>query len=209
MSRIDGGGGSDEHLRWLLGRGYHVVAKGMNNRRAVALARQVRRWDSYGPNAWLGEVAPPVQYARPLRAFVKKRLKKDAFVHSYYVISLTLPSKSAFMTCCDNRGAAEVEQFRNDKSGLGLSARRKHSFAGRMATFCSPIWLTTYWLTSPPSIGRCPVAGYGSKRIVRDLLNTPGRLVFDDHRLARVELLSQKQFSRDLATCLRKYCSNA
>ena len=52
--RIDGGGGSDDHLRWLLSRGYHIVAKGMNNRRAVALARQVRRWDSYGPSAWLG-----------------------------------------------------------------------------------------------------------------------------------------------------------
>ena len=32
MWRIDGGGGSDDHLRWLLSRGYHIVAKGMNNR---------------------------------------------------------------------------------------------------------------------------------------------------------------------------------
>lgn len=44
--RIDGGGGSDEQLRWLLARDYHIVAKGTSNRRAEALSRQVRRWDA-------------------------------------------------------------------------------------------------------------------------------------------------------------------
>ena len=34
------------------------------------------------------------------------------------------------MTCYNARGGAEVEQFRNDKSGLRLAARRKHSFLG-------------------------------------------------------------------------------
>ncbi|MCO5242787.1 MAG: hypothetical protein M9927_02920 [Anaerolineae bacterium] len=29
--RIDGGGGSDDHLRWLLSRGYHIVAKGITS----------------------------------------------------------------------------------------------------------------------------------------------------------------------------------
>lgn len=64
--------GSDEHLRWLFGRGYHVVAKGMSNRRAVALATQVRRWDAYRTDVWLGEVPPLVDYGRPIRCFVKK-----------------------------------------------------------------------------------------------------------------------------------------
>ncbi|MCB0231029.1 MAG: transposase [Anaerolineae bacterium] len=208
--RIDGGGGSDDHLRWLLSRGYHIVAKGMNNRRAVALARQVRRWDSYGPNAWLGEVQPPVNYGRPVRVFIKKRMKNNEFVHSYYVSSLTLPSKGDFMTCYDNRGGAEVEQFRNDKSGLGLDARRKHSFAGQkgyiLLTDLAHNLLADFY---HHALADSPFASYGPKRIVRDLLNTPGRLVFADHRLVRVDLLTQKQFSHDLATCLRKYCSSA
>ena len=46
--RIDGGAGSDDHLRWLVSRGYHIVAKGMNNRRAEALARQ-RAWPPGSP----------------------------------------------------------------------------------------------------------------------------------------------------------------
>ncbi len=43
--RMDGGAGSDEQLRWLLGRGYQVLCKGLSNRRADALARDVHRWD--------------------------------------------------------------------------------------------------------------------------------------------------------------------
>ncbi|MCZ7540248.1 MAG: hypothetical protein M5U29_10085 [Anaerolineae bacterium] len=76
--RIDGGSGSDAHVRWLLQRGYQVVAKGMNNRRAQALARQVQRWDVYRPDTWLGEVPPPVDYGRPVRVLVKRQLKEGA-----------------------------------------------------------------------------------------------------------------------------------
>jgi len=159
----------------------------MSNRRAEALASQVQRWDRYRPDAWIGEVPPPIDLGRSVRFFVKKRLKKGEYLHSYYVSTLSLPSKGHFLALYDDRGAAEVEQFRNDKSGLGLEARRKRSFTGQKAC----ILLTDY----------------GPKRIVRDLLFTPGRLVFHQERLVRVELLSQKQFSEDLAICLTRFCS--
>lgn len=125
--RMDGGAGSDEQLCWLLAHGYQVVAKGLSNRRANALARQVSRWDTYG-DVWLGEVAPPIDYGHPVRVFVKRRLKKAKFCYSYYVTTLSLPSKGHFMACYNRRGGAEVEQFRNDKSDLNLAARRKCSF---------------------------------------------------------------------------------
>jgi len=63
-----------------------------------------------------------------VRFFVKRRLKKGRFRHSYYVSTLSLPSKGHFLTAYNSRGGAEVEQFRNDKSGLGLAARRKQGF---------------------------------------------------------------------------------
>ena len=128
--RLDGGAGSDEHLRWLIQRGYHIVAKGMSHSRADALSKKVSRWDPY-EGVWLGEVEPPVEYGKPVRVFVKRRLKESAFVHSYYVSTLSLPSKGLFIAQYDGRGGAEVEQFRNDKSGLGLEARRKRSFLGQ------------------------------------------------------------------------------
>jgi hypothetical protein len=49
---------------------------------------------------------------------------------------------------------------------------------------------------------------YGLQRIVRDLLATPGNLVFEQRQLVRVELLSKKQFSKELAFCLKKYLSS-
>ncbi len=48
---------------------------------------------------------------------------------------------------------------------------------------------------------------YGLKRIVRDLLCMPGSLIFDDQKLVRVELLSQKQNAPDLLICLERYYS--
>jgi hypothetical protein len=94
--RLDGGAGSDDHVRWLLKRGYQVVAKGMSNSRAKALAKQVPRWDAYH-DTWLGEVQPPTDYGRPVRIFVKRRLKDGVYRHSYYLSTIRLPSKGLLM----------------------------------------------------------------------------------------------------------------
>ena len=206
--RLDGGSGADDELRWLLAKGYHVMAKGLSNRRAEALAAKVRRWDAYQENTWLGEVDPPVDYGRPARMFVKRRWKENQYLHSYYISTLSLPSKGGFLHLYDARGGAEVEQFRNDKSGLSMEARRKHSFLGQkgyiLLTDLAHNLLANFYHRA---LAETKFAGYGPKRIVRDLLAVPGKLVFDGQELVRVELLSQNQFSKDLAVCLERYCS--
>jgi hypothetical protein len=203
---MDGGAGSDEQLRWLLARDYQIIAKGMSNRRANALAQQVRRWDAYG-DIWLGEVAPPVDYGRPVRVFVKRRLKDGKHRHSYYVSSLSLPSKGLFMAFYNGRGGAEVEQFRNDKSGLSLAARRKRGFLAQkgfvLLTDLAHNLLADF---HHRALVGSPFEGYGPKRIVRDLLTMQGRLVFEVGELKRIELLSLKQNARDLLMCLERYC---
>lgn len=205
--RMDGGAGTDEHLTWLLARGYQVLAKGLSNARAQALARQVRRWDAYRSDCDLGEVAAPIDYGRAVRVFVKRRRKEGEFQYSYYVSTLTLSSKGCFLRLYDDRGGAEIEQFRNDKDGLSLEARRKRSFTGQqgyiLLTDLAHNLLTDF--AHRALQGSC-FEGYGPKRIVRDLLHIPGRLIFAGDRLVRVELLSQNQFSKDLAMCLLKYC---
>jgi hypothetical protein len=205
--RMDGGAGSDEHLIWLLARGYHVMAKGMSNRRAEALARQVQRWDAYQENAWLGEVDPPTDYGRPVRVFVKRRVKDGQFLHSYYISTLSLPSKGSFLHLYDDRGGAEVEQFRNDKSGLNMEARRKRSFTGQkgyiLLTDLAHNLLADF---AHRGLAGSSFAGYGPKRIVRDLLNIPG-LVSWSENLVQIDLLSQNQFSEELVMGLLKYCS--
>jgi hypothetical protein len=206
--RLDGGAGSDEHIRWLLARDYHLVVKGMSNRHAGAWAKKVDRWDAYG-DIWSGEIAPPVDYGRPVRVFVKRRLKDDKFCHSYYVATLSLPSKGHFLACYNDRGGAEVEQFRGDKSGLSLAARRKRGFLAQkgfiLLTDLAHNLLADFYHRALVSTR---FEAYGLKRIVRDLLATPGRLVFEAGDLKRIELLSLKQFASDLLICLEKYCSD-
>jgi hypothetical protein len=204
--RLDGGAGTDEHIQWLLDRDYHLIAKGMSNRRAGALARQVCRWNAFN-DVWLGEVPSPVDYGRSVRVFVKRRLKKDRFRHSYYISTLSLPSKGCFLAAYNARGGAEVEQFRSDKSGLSLAARRKRGFLAQkgfiLLTDLAHNLLADFYHRA---LAGTRFDGYGLKRIVQDLLQTPGKLVFEAGELKRVELLSLKQFSEDLRICLERYC---
>lgn len=210
--RMDGGAGTDEHFRWLLARGYQVLAKGISNRRADALAKQVHRWDPFRSDCELAEVPSPVDFGRPVRIFLKRKMKEGQFHYSYYVSTLALPAKGCFLALYDDRGGAEIEQFRNDKSGLSLQARRKRSFTGQqgyiLLTDLAHNLLADF---AHRALSGSPFVGYGPKRIVRDLLHLPGRLVFDeyDHRLVRVELLSQNQFAEDLLVCLLRYCEEA
>lgn len=203
--RADGGAGTDDLIRWLLARDYHILVKGHSNRRAQVLAQRVSRWDPY-QDTWLGEVSSPVNFGRPVKVFVKKRLKKGHWYHSYYVTTLQRSSKRQFMAHYDQRGAAEVEQFRNDKMGLHLASRRKSKFPAQKAL----ILLTDLAHNLLIHFHHSALAGtkfqaYGSKRIVHNLLHIPGRLVFDGKQLRRIELLSSHPNSSELCICLEKY----
>jgi hypothetical protein len=203
--RLDGGSGSEQELRWLVARGYHILAKGINYNRAKSLAKQVQRWDPFGKDG-LGEAPAPKDYARPVRVIVKRQWKNDAFRYSYYVTTLAFSSKKLFQTSYNARGGAEVEQFRNDKSGLGLEARRKRSYLGQKAyILLADLAHNLLSEFRGHALQGSSFAAYGPQRIVRDLLQTPGRLVFEDGQLKRVELLSLKQISAELLECLKRY----
>lgn len=205
--RLDGGAGTDEHFRWLLNRGYQVIAKGKSNFRANALARQAKRWDAYDDYE-LAEVPSPVDFGRPVRLFLKRRRKDDHWHHSYYLSTLTLPSKGHFMRYYHQRGGAEVEQFRQDKHGLDLATRRKYRFAAQqgfiLLTDLSHNLLADFYHRA---LLGSRFEGYGLRRIVRQLLNIPGRLVFDGSQLKQIELLTLNQNAADLIICLKKYIS--
>lgn len=205
--RLDGGAGSDDQIAWLLERGYQVIAKGMSNRRAEALARQVTRWDPYR-HAWLGRVEAPVPFARPVQMWVKRRLKDEKACHSYYLTTLKLPSKGAMMALYDDRGGAEVEQFRNDKNGLHLTARRKRLLPAQMGlillTDLAHNLLADFQHRALPG---SPFESFGPKRIVRDLLAIPGKVVFDGSQVKRIDLLGSHPHAKELLIALEKYCS--
>jgi hypothetical protein len=205
--RFDGGGGSEANFRLLLQQGYQLHAKGLSSSRAAALAKKVHRWDACGENLWLGEVAPNFDLCVPVRVFIQRRIKKGKFLHSYFVSTLKLPSKKHFLTAYNDRGGAEVAQFREDKSGLSMAARRKRSLTGQTGY----ILLTDLAHNLLADFKHHALIGsrfesFGLKRIVRDLLAMPGTLAFDPcGNLRHVSLLSQKQYAQDLLFCLERY----
>jgi hypothetical protein len=204
--RMDGGGGSDANFRLLLQQGYQLHAKGLSSSRAAVLAKKVSRWDAYA-DIWLGEVEPTFDLGRPVRVFIQRRRKKEQFLHNYFVSTLKLPSKMHFLAHYNDRGGAETEQFREDKSGLAMAIRRKRSLNGQkgyiLLTDLAHNLLADF---KHHALSGSRFEGYGIKRIVRDLLCMPGMLVFDDQKLVRIELLSQKQNAADLLICLERYC---
>lgn len=207
--RLDGGAGSDEQVAWLLERGYQVIAKGMSNRRAGALAQQVKRWDAHGEDAWLGSVDCPVTFPRPVQMWVKRRLKDGKPHHTCYLTTLSLPSKGAMMVAYNHRGGAEVEQFRHDKSGLHLDARRKHLLAAQeglvLLTDLAHNLLADFHHRA--LVGSC-LEGFGPKRIVRDLLAIPGMVTFDEaSQVKSIDLLRSHPYAEKLLICLERYAS--
>jgi hypothetical protein len=203
--RIDGGGGSDDHIRWLLSRDYQIMVKGASNRRAEALARQVKRWDIYG-DAWLGQVVSPVDFGRDVQIIIKKRETKDGFCHSYYVSTLRMPSKGSLMRYYDQRGGAEVEQFRNDKNGLHLAARRKRLlFAQQALILLTDIVHNLLADFHHRALVGTSLAGFGPKRIVRDLFTIPGKLTFDGTQLKRIDLLASHPHAKIMLHALKSY----
>ena len=204
--RLDGGFGSDDKLIWLLARNYQVIAKGFSGRRADNLAQQVKRWTPYG-DIWLGQVASPVDFGREVQVWLKRRWKADKFEHSYYLTTLKLPSMTKAMDRYNQRGGAEIEQFRNDKQGLHLSARRKQSFLAQKAlillTDLAHNLLADFYHTA---LVGTPLAAFGLKRMVRDLLMIEGNLIFEAGQLKRIELAESHPHAEPLLACLVRYC---
>ena len=157
---------------------------------------------------WLGWVETTFDLCRPVKVMVKRQLHKDRFKYSYYVTTLAFHSKNALMIQYNQRGQAEIEQFRNDKSGLHLSARRKQSLAAQK-TLILLTDLVHNLLADFHSraLVDSRFAEWGLKRIVRDLLAVPGRLYLRSGQLERIELLSSHQYADELIICLERYCS--
>ncbi|MBV7326994.1 transposase [Chloroflexi bacterium TSY] len=203
--RTDGGAGSEENIRWLLNRNYQFMMKGNSNRRAHLWAQQVTRWDPCG-DVFLAEIPSPIKFNRPVRIFLKKRVKNEQICVSYYISTIKLPSKRHFISYYDNRGAAEIEQFRNDKMGLHLASRRKTLFlAQKSLILLADLAHNLIGHFHQQALVDTRFEPFRQKRIVRDLLQIPGFLSFQNGSLSRIDLLSSHPYSRDLLICLKSY----
>ena len=195
--RVDGGGGKDENINWMLNRHYHVIVKAKNWHRAAKLAASVTIWypDPKMPDREVGWATSLHAYAQPTRQLVLRKRKQDGN-WSFHALIFTLTNQMLFnlleqpvpshptdelilmaaLHFYDLRGGGLETQNRSDKQGLGLSRRNKHRFAAQeMLVLLAQlahnlvIWTRNELADTHPRFRK-----YGIQRTVRDILHIPG-----------------------------------
>jgi hypothetical protein len=200
--RIDGGGGEDEHINWLLNRDYSVLVKVKNWRRAAKLAASVTNWyvDPKVADREVGWVEQPHGYARPTRQLALRKQKKNG-AWSYHVLVCSLTDAMLFRLCeqplpaqlqrqdvlfaalhaYDRRGGGLETQNRGDKQGLGLAQRNKQRFAAQemLVLLAQLAHNLVIWTRNDLAYVDPRLEKYGIQRTVRDALQIPGSIHVD------------------------------
>jgi hypothetical protein len=222
--RIDSGGGSVGEINWLLGRGYQVHAKDYSGVRAKVLAASVSEWmpDPADSNRQMGWVSLPADlYDRPVQRIAVRCRKKNG-QWAYGVIISSLSSKEvllltggyyqeqddpkavllAYVNFYDQRGGGVEIEIKEDKQGLATSKRNKKRFAAQQILVQLEalahnllIW-ARQWLRP-----HCPkLAHLGIKRLVRDVFQMDGLLIFDQAiSLQQIHLNQADPLAKELA----------
>lgn len=206
--RLDGGFGTFGNLQWLLARDYHVLSKGFSSNCAKALVKHARRWTPFDEH-WLASVPCPFPTTRKVTTWLLRRFEHDRFIYNYYVTTLCFPSLSAAMRAYQQRGGAEIEQFRNDKQGLHLSMRRKRRLVAQEALILLTD-LAHNLLADLYNVAliNSEFQGFGVKRIVRDLLSIAGHLSWPTPDTLLVALQGAHPHATSLSKCLVNYCQH-
>lgn len=195
--RVDGGGGKDDNINWMLNRNYQVMIKVKNWRRAVKLADSVTTWhiDPKVEDREVGWVEKPYPYDKPTRQLALRKRKKNGS-WSYHALVFTLtdqvlcellgqadsPSPTneqillAALHFYDLRSGGLETQNKSDKQGLGLSRRNKHRFAAQemLVLLAQLAHNLVIWTRNELAHHNPRFSKYGIQRTVRDVFHIPG-----------------------------------
>ena len=203
--RVDGGFGSDDALNWLLARDYQILAKGYNSRRAQKVVRQVpaEAWQSVRENKWVALVPNGVRYARRTQTLALRWLTEKGGERCALLIHTLLDeSPLQVVAYYDARGGMESE-IKQDKLGLQLIRRRKHRWNAQEAWVIitdlahNLLTWTHDWMWQGSRFET-----WGHLRLVQDVLNMPGYLVFKGTKLEKVALHRDHPFAGEMQDCL-------
>ncbi len=195
--RVDGGGGSDGNIQWMLESCYQLILKTKNWHRATKLASSVTTWypDPKVLDREVGWATSPHPYTRPTRQLVVRKCKQDG-TWSYHALIFTLTDRMLFellgqkkpahltddqvllaaLHFYDLRGGGLETQNKSDKQGLGLSRRNKHRFAAQemLVLLAQLAHNLVIWTRNDLAATNLRFLKYGIQRTVRDVLNIPG-----------------------------------
>jgi hypothetical protein len=210
LLRIDGGGGQDSEINWLLERDYRLLVKMFSGNRARQLAQEVAEYqwipDPQRPDRDVAWLPQPLSYARPTRQAVVRIRHKH---HLYYGVLITnapdsllreLSGFSAFhpqadllhmIYAYDRRSGGLETHNRGDKQGLGLSKRNKRSAPAQemLILLAQLAHNLLIWFARRLKRYLLPSCHLGMLRLVRDVLSIHGLLLFDHHANLHTVLL--------------------
>jgi len=205
--RLDSGFGAEETHRWLLCQGYHLLGKMKSGARARKLAAGVSRWlptTSHG--RYVGAVSTPVEMGRATRQYVVRTPSEDKPDGAYYAVLVTtleLEAQEA-VDLYDARAGIEND-FKADKQGLGLRARRKRRLVAQemVVLLVGLVHNILLWARRWLAQGEAGLGKLGIVRLVREAWAVPGRVTFRRHRLIRVRLVQAHPLARRVRRGLR------
>jgi hypothetical protein len=200
LLRFDAGGGTDANINYALQRGYQVITKTHHWGRAKNLCASVRTWmpDPKVANRKVGWVELPHWYKGQTRQLgIRQTNSKgedkdtvlvftlsDRQLQELFALDATPDTPWSGLHAYDLRGGGIETSNREDKQGLGLVHRNKRSFSGQEMLILMAqlghmfiVHLRERLTAIDPRL-----KAYGIQRIIRDVLQIDGELVFTKER---------------------------
>ena len=202
--RLDGGFGTDENLDWVLRRGYRLLAKTKSGRRAGAWGRRVTDWQELIPQKrWAAIPDQQLQFCVPTRTLALRWLNKQGKLKHALLVTTDLASPVELLCQTYNlRGGAEID-IRADKQGLLLTQRRKRAWhAQEMLMLLNDLAHNFIVSFRQIALFDTPLAQFGSYRLIQDVFNIPGEVVFEADRLVELRLKQTHPYADCLAQAL-------
>ena len=201
--RIDAGAGGVADIKWVLERGYHVVAKDCSTARARRLAESVTTWfaDPRQTDRQVGVVVIPApeyetEAHRQTITRVAVRCRQASGEWGIGVVISTLPVDAAlrlngqdaalaadpaaaalaYVYLYDRRSGGVETAFKGDKQGLGLTKRNKKRFEAQqmLVALTQLAHNVLIWARCWLAAHAPRVRTFGLKRLVRDVFGVRG-----------------------------------
>lgn len=210
LVRVDGGGGTDKQINWLLPRGYWILAKAKNWQRTNRLAKSVKKWFPLPelPGHEIAWVGTPFDYVAATRQIAIRWLNpKGKWQYGVLVFNLTdrmlfqlagwrMPKRftqkeffSAVIQAYNLRSGAVETSFKNSKHGLGLNKRNKKRFVAQhlLVLLAQLAYNIAVWVRNELKKHSSLIASFGLLRLIRDAFHISGKVHFD--RKGKVNLI--------------------
>jgi len=231
--RVDSGGGTLEDINGVLSQGYHYHGKDYSGARAQHLAEEVSQWidDPKCPGRQLGWViSAQTPYVRPVLRVAARCRKANGQWGIGVLVSTLSPAEVialthqpchrvhdpvavllAYIYFYDARGGGIETANKEDKQGLGLTARNKKRFVAQqmvvmLAALAHNVIVWARGWLAPYSV---KWNQYGILRMVRDLFTTSGWLQTDANgRPIEITLNVHDPLTKRLVDALRGLFKN-